>query len=90
MATTAPLPITDEDVEELEGLLKDLKTRAAEANEKGNVIMLGMYAELLKLVSPEVQRLRARLDREEKAAINKRHKEMRKAMRNGTGTTTEP
>lgn len=76
------LPISDEDVEELEGLLRDLKSRAGEANQKGNVIMLGMYAELVKLVSPEVQRLRARLDRIEKAEINRQHKEMRKAKRN--------
>ena len=33
MATTDVLPISDEDVEELDGLLKDLKARAAEANE---------------------------------------------------------
>jgi Pyruvate/2-oxoacid:ferredoxin oxidoreductase gamma subunit len=86
MATTVTLPISDEDVDELESLLRDLKTRAAEANDKGNVIMLGMYAELVKLVSPEVQRLRARLDREEKAAINKQHKAMRQARRNGAGS----
>jgi hypothetical protein len=86
MATTVTLPISDEDVDELESLLRDLKTRAAEANDKGNVIMLGMYAELVKLVSPEVQRLRARLDREEKAAINKQHKAMRQAKRNGAGS----
>jgi hypothetical protein len=83
MANSTPLPVSDEDVEEVETLLRDLKSKAAEANDKGNVIMLGLYAELLKLVSPEVQRLRARLDREEKAAINKAHKEMRKARRNG-------
>ena len=34
MATTDTLPISDEDVEELDGLLKDLKARAAEANDK--------------------------------------------------------
>jgi len=84
--TTEALPISDEDVEELDSLLKDLKARAAEANEKGNVIMLGMYAELVKLVSPEVQRLRARLDREEKAHINRQHKAMRQAKRNGAGS----
>ncbi len=81
MANSTPLPVSDEDVEEVEKLLKDLKDRAADANEKGNVIMFSLYADLLKLVSPQVQRLRARVDREEMARVNKAHKEMRKAKR---------
>lgn len=76
-----PIPITHEDVEEVEELLRELKNRAQEAHDKNHVIMVGMYAELVKLVSPEVQRLRARLDREDKATINKQHRELRKALR---------
>mgnify|MGYP001212189807 CR=1 FL=1 len=81
MATVQPIPITHEDVEEVEALLRELKNRAQEASDKNHVIMLGLYAELVKRVSPEVQRLRARLDRDEKATINKQHREQRKALR---------
>jgi hypothetical protein len=86
MANSTPLPVNDEDVEEVEGLLRDLKNKAAEANDKGNVVMLSLYADLLKLVSPQVQKLRARVDREEMARVNKAHKEMRKAKRESAGS----
>jgi phage host-nuclease inhibitor protein Gam len=74
-------PVSDQDIEELENLLREMKNRAGEANDKGNVIMLSVYAELVKKVSPEVQRLRARVEREEKAAINKHLQATRKAHR---------
>lgn len=81
MATNTPLPVSDEELSQLEGLLSDLKARAGEANDKGNVILLSLYAHLIKLVSPEIQRLRARIEREELAAINRSHKELRQARR---------
>jgi hypothetical protein len=82
MAATAIEPtVSEQDLEELATLLSELKTRANDANDKSNVVMLGVYASLVKLVAPEVERLRARVEREDRAAINKKHKELRKARR---------
>lgn len=75
------LPITQEDVEAVESLLHELKGRARTMSDQKNVVMLGVYADLIKVVSPEVSRLRARLEREEKAAINRDHRTQRKALR---------
>lgn len=75
------LTVSEQDLEELGTLLSELKTRANDANDKGNVIMLGVYAELVKLVSPEVQRLKARVEREDRAGINRKHKALRQARR---------
>ena len=63
--------------------MRDLKARANEANEQGNVLMLAVYAELVRTVSPTIQRLRARIERESAAAINKDLKAQRLAHRNG-------
>lgn len=86
----APMTVSERDVEDLEALLRDLKGRASEANNAGNVVMLGVYAALVKVVSPEVQRFRARLEREEKAVINKQHREMRKAKRASASNGMQP
>jgi hypothetical protein len=82
--------VTEKDIEDLESLLREMKSRANEAHSRENVILLSIYAELVRVVSPEVQRFRARLDREENAAINKQHKEMRKAKRAASSNDAQP
>jgi hypothetical protein len=84
MATTTQTPgntITEEDVNDVEELLSEMKTRANKANDDGNVTMLGVYAEMVKIISPKVSQLRERKEREDRADINRRHHEMRKARR---------
>ncbi len=81
MAKPTLSPVTDKDVASVEELLRELKSRAKAASDAKNVVMLGVYANLVKVISPEVSRLRARVDREDRAAINRDHKEQRKAMR---------
>jgi hypothetical protein len=82
--------VTEQDIEDLEALLREMKKRATEAHDRENVILLSIYAELVRVVSPEVQRFRARLDREENAAINKQHKAMRKAKRAASSNGAQP
>jgi len=81
MAKPTLIPVSDQDVASIEELLRELKSRAKAASDAKNVVMLGVYADLVKRVSPAVQRLRARVDREDRAAINRDHKEQRKATR---------
>ena len=78
---TAALPLTERDVEQVEDLLKRLKGAAAEAEREGNAVLLGLYVRLLKIVSPEVQRFRARLEREERAEIARKHRNLRAIQR---------
>ena len=82
MATSGIEPtVSEQDLEELDTLLHDLKGRANDAHDKGNVIMLSCYAELVKVVAPIAERLRSRVEREDRADINRKHKTLRKARR---------
>lgn len=73
--------ITMEQFEEAENVLVEMKRRANDAGDAGNTILMGLYNKLVKLVTPEIHRLRNRLDREDLAAFNRREKELRKAER---------
>ena len=80
--TTNGIPlVAEDDVRDVENLLSEMKDRANKAHDDGNLIMLGVYAELVKVVSPKVNQLRERKEREDRAGINRRHHEMRKARR---------
>jgi hypothetical protein len=82
MATPAIEPtVSEQDLEELDTLLHDLKEKANDANDRGALVMLDVYAELVKVVAPSVERLRARVEREDRAAINKKKKSLHKARR---------
>lgn len=81
MATNTIIPLTDEDMRAIEDLLSELKDRARQAEKDRKTLLLGIYTRLISLVSPEVVRLHARLEREEKAAFNRGHKNLRKADR---------
>lgn len=72
---------TEEKLEKVQTLLRGLKEDAQKANEDGDMFMLSVYNDLLQVCSPIVVRSVARLEREEKAALNKREKEMRKQAR---------
>jgi hypothetical protein len=68
-------------IEKVSALLSKLKAEARAASDEGDVFMLGVYKELIKVCSPIVMRAYARAEREENAAINKAHKGLRKAER---------
>jgi hypothetical protein len=68
-------------IEKVADLLSKLKAEARAANDAGDVFMLGVYKELVKVCSPIVMRAYARAEREENAAINQAHKGLRKAER---------
>jgi ribosomal protein L22 len=80
MANTRKLaPITEKQLEDVASLLQTLKGKAQDSLNANDVYMSSVYAELVKVVSPIVTRAYARKDREEKAAINKGVKMLRKS-----------
>lgn len=70
-----------QNVQEANAFLDKLKENARIAHDTGNIFMLNMYTELLKVASPIVVRAIARQEREERAAINKAHKALRRSLR---------
>jgi hypothetical protein len=70
-----------------ENLLQEMKQRAAEAHKNNDVFMMSIMAQLLKVVSPIVNRAIARQNREDLARINADHRELREKSRNQSGQT---
>jgi hypothetical protein len=62
-------------------LLGDLKTKAKQAEAEEDVFTFGILNDLIRTVSPIVNRAHARLLREENARINKAHKDLRAKVR---------
>src|SRR5205807_10596923 len=60
-----------------EGYLQELKQRAEDAHKRGDIFMMNIYVESLKLVSPIVNRAISRGLRDERARINQLHAELR-------------
>lgn len=65
-----------------EDLLQDLKNRAQNAHAHNDVFMMGVMSQLLKVVSPIVNRAIARANREDLAKINADHRELKEKHRN--------
>lgn len=72
---------TGKSVEAAEELLADIKGKARAANEANDVFMMGIFKEVLDVVSPIVTKSIARYHRQERAEINKQHKALREKMR---------
>jgi hypothetical protein len=72
---------TSQSVEAAEAFLADLKSKAKQAHDSGDVFMMGILTELIGVTSPIVTKAIARLHREERARINKAHKELRAKVR---------
>lgn len=68
---------TSQSVEEARDLLQEIKDRARKSHEDGNSFMMNIYTQLLTVASPIVVKAIARAEREERAEINKAHKELR-------------
>lgn len=76
--------ITDDDLEELEGLQKELRNRVDTAGNDGRIYMMQQYTTILATVSSEVRKIRARFDRETLAGIRRTHKELKLNARDGS------
>jgi hypothetical protein len=87
MATTPQF--TSASVEAAQDLLNDIKDKAKQAHDSGDVFMLGVMTEVLGVVSPIVTKAVARLHREERSRVNKAHKELRAKVREGAANSTE-
>src|SRR5690348_7636734 len=64
-------------VDAAQEVLSDLKAKAKQAHDSGDVFMMSIMTDLISVASPIVTRAVARLHREERAKINKAHKELR-------------
>jgi len=73
---------SQQSVEAAEDLLAEMKQRANEAEQKGDVFMHAVMADLIKVASPIVTKAIARLHREELARLNATRKELRQKARN--------
>lgn len=71
---------TAESAEEAREFLREIKDRARQAHESGNIFMLNIFTQLLTVASPIVVKGIARAEREERAEINKIHKELRASL----------
>lgn len=69
---------TVEKFERVDDLLQGLKKDAREAAGQNDTFMVSVYEKLLAVCSPIVNNAKARLEREDRAAINKQMKELRK------------
>ena len=69
-------PITEADLDNVDTFLKDLKKQAGDYYQQKNLVMLGIYADLIKVVSPRVTKLHARFERESTAGVNRNRKEL--------------
>jgi len=73
--------ITPESIEAAENLLADIKAKAQAAHDAEDVFMMGLFTDVLAVVSPIVTKSIARAHREARAAINADHKALRAKMR---------
>ncbi|SRR6266571_1489708 len=80
MAMNNPHP-NNNSVKAAEDLLQEMKQRAADAHRSNDAFMMGVMTQILKLVSPVVNKAIARANREDLAQINADHKKLREQSR---------
>ena len=71
----------EEDLADLEKLLKDLQAEVDKARDDGRIFMMQEYVRLVALVSPEIDRIQRRFKRESLAASRKEHADLKAATR---------
>lgn len=71
----------EEDLADLEQLLRDLQSKVDEARDSGRVFMMQEYVRLVALVSPEIDRIQRRFKRESLANFRKEHKDLKSLAR---------
>jgi hypothetical protein len=70
--------VREEDLEELKDLHTDLQKRIDQARTDGRLFMMSQYVRLLALVTPEIDRIQKRFNRETLAMHRKDHKALKK------------
>lgn len=73
--------VREEDLEELEGVLKELEESAHKAKDDGRIYMAQQYIVLISNVNAEVHRIRARFKREAIASLRKETKTKKEELR---------
>jgi len=68
---------TKNSIEKVETILQNLKAEAKKAHEDEDVFLMSVLTDMIKLVSPIVNKAIARQHRETNAKINKAHKALR-------------
>lgn len=79
--------IREEDLQDLEELLKNLQDRVDQAHSDGRVYLMSQYVRLVALVSPEIDRIHRRFKRESLAAMRKLHQDLKFEQRAANGAT---
>lgn len=69
--------IREEDLQDLQDFLRELKQRVEKARSDGRTFMMAQYVMLVATVSPQVTRLQKRFEREDLAAFRKMHKHLK-------------
>jgi len=77
--------VREEDLEDLEKLLKDLEDSAHKAKDDGRIYMAQQYIVLVANVNAEVHRIRARFKREAIASLRKETKRIKDEQRANAG-----
>jgi len=77
-ARIAAQVVSEEDLEELEAVHRELLGKVDKAREDGRIFMMGQYVRLIGLVSPEIDRIQRRFKRETLAAVRREHKGLKK------------
>ena len=86
MADTSPSPRLDAaKLSHIEGILKDFKEDARKAEQEQDLFMLSIYNRLLKVMSPIVTNAYERIERDDKAAVNKAERLLRRQRREAVG-----
>lgn len=67
----------EEDLQDLEKLLRTLQGEVDKAREDGRIFMMQEYVRLVALVSPEIDRIQRRFNRETLAAFRKEHADLK-------------
>ena len=74
--------VREEDLQELEELLRDLQGKADQAHSDGRVYLMSQYVRLVALVSPEIDRIHRRFKRDTLAAMRRMHKDLKLEQKN--------
>lgn len=75
--------VREEDLDELKDLHADIQKRIDAARQDGRLFMMGQYVRLLALVTPEIDRIQKRFNRETLATHRKEQKALKLAQKNG-------
>jgi hypothetical protein len=73
----AAQPATQEDIAELDELLREMKLRAQQKHSVGNTFMMNVYTKLIADVSPIITDVHARMDKKMLASLRKAERALR-------------